>query len=71
MRSLIAHKKINFCFVLIKLEEVAVVQYVVCWLSRQKAWVRITGQTSKRNTKKVFLRRFNLSRFLAKTLRAN
>ena len=32
-------------------------------------WVRIPGQ--KRNIKKIFLRPFPLSRFLAKTLRVN
>ena len=49
--------------------EVAVVYYEVCWLIRHKAQVRIPGQISKRNMKKkIFLRRFSFSRFLAKTL---
>ena len=33
--------------------KVAVVQQVVFWLIRQKARVRVSGQTSKRNTKSI------------------
>ena len=51
--------------------EVAIALYLVCWLIRRKAQVRIPGQTSKRNMKKLFLRRFPLNRLLAKTLTVN
>ena len=44
----------------------------MCWLIRRKAWVHIPGQASKRNMKKkIFLRRFPVSRSLAKTVRVN
>ena len=43
--------------------EIAVIQYVVPWLIRRKAWVPISGQASYENMKI-----FSLSRFLAKTL---
>ena len=55
-----------------QISDFAVVQQVVCWLARRKARVRIPGHEPKRNMKKFkFLRRFPLSRFLVKTLRAN
>ena len=38
----------------------------MCWLIRRKPRLRAPGQTSKQNTKKIFLRRLSLSRFLAK-----
>ena len=41
------------------------------WLIGHKVRVHIPGQVSKRNTKDIFLRRFPLSRFPAKTLRVN
>ena len=36
-----------------EMNEVAVVQQVVCWLIRLKASVRVPGQTSKRNRKSI------------------
>ena len=44
---------------------------VSSWLIRPKARVRIPDEASKRNMKKIFLRRFLLIRFLAKSLRVN
>ena len=35
--------------------EFAVVQQVVCWLLRLKAWVRIPGKASKRNMEKKYI----------------
>ena len=51
--------------------EVAVVQQVVCWLIRRKARVLESQARHQNEIRKVFLRRFPLSRFLAKTLRVN
>ena len=48
-----------------------VVLYVLCWLMRP--WLKFASQISatKRNMKKIFLRRLSLGKFLAKLLRVN
>ena len=43
----------------------------MCWFIRYKARVRIPGETTKENMKKILLWRFPLSRFLVKALRVN